>query len=392
MRIYPLKWLLPSAKEISAIVAPPYDVLSHEALVRYESSPLNIVHLTQPEGNEGSAAFEEALNKARMALQAWLQQGVWQAHREKSLFLYRLDANNHSQTGIVCGVAAQDVLNHTVCVHEKTRMDKEDERARHMEALGLHAEPVYFTYPGEPLSIEALADPMPLLDVTLLGVRHRLYGVRDGATLLRRFMDYSHVYVADGHHRTAAAVRVALNHPNNDEAQYFPAVIFPECEMVTYAYNRVVSQLSQQEIDTFLDRLKHAGFSPSVTNDEADPPAGCVDIWCHQRWHRIAFPQSQRYDVEILQEKVLAPILGIINPRTDARIRFVGGRESKQRIALESDPATSIAFAVSPIAMPEIRRTADAGGVLPPKSTWFEPKLLSGLFMHRFFHDDANSI
>ena len=264
------------------------------------------------------------------------------------------------------------------------------ERARHMEALGVHVEPVYFAYPGEPLSIETLAAPMPLLDVTLLGVRHWLYGVRDGAVLLQQFSDYSHVYVADGHHRTAAAVRIALNHLNNDEAQYFPAVLFPECKMVTYAYNRIVSRLSRHEVDTFLDCLKLAGFTPSVTNDEADPPVGSVDIWCHQRWHRIALPQSQMYDVEILQEKVLAPILGIVNPRTDARIRFVGGRDSKQRIALESDPATSIAFAVSPISMPAIRRTADAGGVLPPKSTWFEPKLLSGLFMHRFFSDDAN--
>ena len=392
MQIYPLKWLLPSAKDLASIVAPPYDVLSHNELACYEASPLNMVHLTQPEGNNDPMAFDGALKKAQRALCLWLQQGVWQKQREKAFFLYRLDADNHTQTGVVCGVAAQDVLNSTICVHEKTRMDKEDERARHMEVLGLHAEPVYFTYPGESLSMAKLAESTPLLDVTLAGVRHRLYGVRDGEALRRQFADYSHVYVADGHHRTAAAVRVALNHPDNDEAQYFPAVIFPECEMATYAYNRVVSNLSQQEIDTFLDRLVNAGFTPSVTEEETDPPAGFVDIWCHQQWHRIELPKSQAYDVEVLQERVLAPILGVVNPRTDARIRFVGGRESKQRLVRESDPATTIAFAVSPISMQAIRKTADAGGVLPPKSTWFEPKLLSGLFMHCFSEDSANKL
>jgi uncharacterized protein (DUF1015 family) len=285
--------------------------------------------------------------------------------------------------------------------HEKTRPDKEDDRTRHVQTLGAHAEPVFLTYRGR-TEIDVLAEPVltsaPLYDFTAPdGVRHTVWQVPDPDSWVDAFRSVPHAYVADGHHRSASAWRAgkerrAANpqHRGTEEYNWFLAVLFPADQLTILPYNRLVRDLNDKSAEQVLRELRDVGRLSSA--DHPRPPRpGTFCGYLADAWYRVEFDEESidrrdpigSLDVSLLQDRVLGPILGIGDPRTDQRIDFVGGirgtAELERRV---NSGEMAIAFSLYPTTLDQLMAVADAGAVMPPKSTWFEPKLRSGLFVH----------
>ncbi|MEP7227843.1 MAG: DUF1015 family protein [Gemmatimonadales bacterium] len=407
MRLNPFDALSPKPELAPQVAAVPYDVVNREeACELAQGNPYSFLHVGRADidlPSDVDPHDPRIYRKAREALDRFIAQGVLVREGAPALYLYRQIMNGRVQTGVVGCVHIDDYEQDVIRKHEKTRPDKEDDRTRHVLTLEAHAEPVFLTYRGRP-AIDVLSEPVlasdPAHDFTASdGVRHTVWRISDPAAWLEAFREVPHAYVADGHHRSASAWRAgkerrAANprHGGEEEYNWFLAVLFPGDQLTILPYNRVVRDLGGKSPIEVLQALRLVGRVSSA--DHPRPPRpGTFCVYLADAWYRVELEEQGidrqdpigSLDVSLLQDQVLGPILGVGDPRTDKRIDFVGGirgtAELERRV---KSGEMAIAFSLYPTTVDQLMAVSDAGAVMPPKSTWFEPKLRSGLFVHTF--------
>ncbi len=402
--IHPFRALRPRPDVAAAVAAVPYDVVStEEARALAAGNPLSFLHVSRAEIDlppdtdpHADLVYERAAaNFARLRSEAPLVEEV-----DPSLYLYRLRMGDHEQVG-VAGCFSVDEYEHDVIRrHERTRKDKEDDRTRHLLTLKAQTGPVFLTYPAsdeiDTLVARVVATPA-LFDFSAAdGVRHSIWRLDPGDrdVLVAAFERIPSLYIADGHHRAASAARARRDlrtgaAPGEPiEADTFLAVAFPEDQMQVLPYHRLVKDLGGQSPSAFLAAL--AGRVQVSPGSERPGGPGEVAMYLDGRWYTLRLaaaaagtPPAETLDVARLQAQVLGPLLGIGDPRTDTRIDFVGGIRGPAALVERVDGgAAAVAFAMHPVSVADLMTIADAGGIMPPKSTWFEPKLRDGLLSH----------
>lgn len=424
MIVKPFAAVRPTASVADQVAALPYDVYDRvEAVAAVDGEPLSFLNIDRPE-TQFSADVDmyapEVYAKARELFDARRADGTFVTEPAPCFYLYELTMNERSQTGVVACCAIDDYLENVIKKHENTLEKKELDRIRHIDALDAQTGPIFLTYRDSDaidILVAAVKKTAPLYDFAGEdGVTHRVWRMAAAseetacsqayAGLVAAFAKVPCAYIADGHHRAASAVKVGLarreanpGYDGTEEFNYFMSVLFPASQLSILAYNRVVRDLNGLTKDEFLNALAGANgpFEIIHTQESQLEPIdkGAVGMYLDREWYGLGvkpeFENSdpvEGLDVSILQEKVLAPILGIGDPRTDERIEFVGGirglRELERkvnRIDARGD-GLAVAFAMFPTSIDELLNVADAGRLMPPKSTWFEPKLRSGLFAH----------
>ena len=407
--IRPFPGLRPAAGRAAEVAAPPYDVLnSVEARARAAGRPWSFLHISKPEIDlpEDTDPHADAVYaKAAENLRHMIAEGVLVRDAGPCYYVYRLRMGGHVQTGLVAAASVADYDSNRIRKHEFTRPDKEDDRVRQIDALNAQTGPVLLAYQADASvdgRLASVAQSEPDVDIVADdGIGHQLWVVRDAevtAELTRRFDAMAALYIADGHHRSAAASRVAAarkadnaGHTGEESYNYFLAVMFPHDQMQILDYNRVVRDLNGLTEDQFLAALGER-FDVQAADDAVHPSrSGEFGLYLAGRWHRLAIdparvPQDDpvaRLDVSLLADNLLEPVLGISDPRRDPRIDFVGGIRGLGELEKRADSGEmAAAFAMYPTRMEELMAVADAEQVMPPKSTWFEPKLADGLVSH----------
>jgi len=400
--IAPFNALHAAGEHASEIVAPPYDVVTtDEARARAAGKPKSFLHVSRaeidlPAGTD--AHSDEVYSRAAQNLSALIDGGAMVKSARPTYFVYRMHMAGHSQTGLACGASLAAYAAGTIHRHELTRPDKEDDRVKHMVALDAQTGPVLLAYRPDAALAQVLDDitgraAAPEIDVTADdGVRHILWAVEDQASLdnIQRAADMLvHLYIADGHHRSAAAARVAK--ARGETAGRFLAVLFPSDELFILAYNRVVRDLGSLSEVEFLARLDEKYIvTPADAPVQPGQPTQ-IGLCLKSGWRKLErrdppspkAPTEDRIDVALLMSDILKPLLAIKDPRTDPRLDFVGGADVLEKMAKRvSSGAAAAGFALYPTAMDELMAVADSGEIMPPKSTWFEPKLADGLIAH----------
>ncbi|MGH7579796.1 MAG: DUF1015 domain-containing protein [Gemmatimonadales bacterium] len=406
MRLNPFRAVRPHPDLAAQVAAVPYDVVNRtEAAELARGNPHSFLHVGRSDidlPDDVDPSDPRIYARARGALDEFLAGGTLLQDPGPGLFLYRQIMDGRTQTGVVGCVHVDDYERDLIRKHEKTRKDKEDDRTRHVLTLNANAEPVFLTYRARP-EIDALVAGITtgspaLYDFTAPdGVRHTVWTAPDPEALATAFGGVTHAYVADGHHRSASAWRAGQElrarnpaHRGHEEYNWFLAVLFPSDQLRILPYNRVVRDLEGQTPSQVLLRLGRLG-ELTATREATPDRSGVFCIYLDGAWHRLeldpdAIDRSDpiaSLDVSLLQDRVLSPILGIGDPRTDKRIDFVGGirgtAELERRV---NSGEMAIAFSLFPTTLDQLMAVSDAGQVMPPKSTWFEPKLRSGLFVH----------
>ena len=407
--IQPFTGLRPAPEHAAAVAAPPYDVLSSaEARARAAGKPWSFLHVSKPEIDlpDGVDVYSAAVYaKAAGNLRNMVEKGVLRRDAEPCYYAYRLVMNGHTQIGLVAAASVAEYDANRIRKHELTRPDKEDDRVRQIDATNAQTGPVLLAYPPAWQVDDILAQAatgVPESDVTAdTGVRHTIWAIRDRDIIARitsTFDAMPALYIADGHHRSAAASRVAAErrvanprHTGDASYNYFLVVAFPHHQMRILDYNRVVTDLGGLSVAEFLSRVK-GNYSVEASAVAVKPARhGEVGLYVEGQWYRLQIKPAlaasndpvARLDVSLLSDHLLAPVLGIKDLRRDKRIDFVGGirglGELEKRVASGEMAA---AFALHPTSMTDLMAVADAGSIMPPKSTWFEPKLADGLVSH----------
>ncbi len=407
--IRPFAALRPAPGRAAEVIAPPYDVLSsEEARVRAQGRPWSFLHISRPEIDlppDTDPYAPAVYARARENFARMLAAGVLQRDPQPYYYVYRLVMGAHTQTGLVAVARVADYDSNRIRRHEFTRPDKEDDRVRQIEALNAQTGPVFLTYRRVAAvdAVVAAASASPAdVDVTADdGVRHTLWVMRAGQqcdAITRAFDAMPCLYIADGHHRCAAASRVAAarqaanpHHSGEEAYNYFLAVIFPDNQMQILDYNRLVKDLHGLTREALLARIESAFVVRPEAGAVRPARAGEFGMYLAGQWYRLAIrPQCvpaddpvRRLDVSLLQEQLLAPVLGIGDPRRDKRIDFVGGIRGLGELERRVDSGEmAVAFSLFPTSIHDMMAVADANQVMPPKSTWFEPKLADGLVSH----------
>jgi len=403
MKIKPFNALRPAADKAAQLASVPYDVVdSAEAKVLAEGNPYSFLRVSRPEIDlpEGTDVHSDAVYAQGVKrFKQFQQEGVLVREGTEKLYVYRQIMGTHSQTGLVVCCSSADYENNIIRKHEKTRKDKEDDRTRHCLDLNANSGPVFLTY-RDRKDIDGLvaevAKGAPLYDFTAVdGIRHTVWRVDgDSAVWIKAFDDVPLAYIADGHHRAAASARAAKarreanpNHNGTEEYNWFLAVLFPETQLKILPYNRCVVDLNGLDDAAFLAKTKTI-FTVTEAAD-GNPEGSCrCRMYLAGKWYTLAWedPKSDpvgRLDVSVLQDRLLAPVLGIDDPRTSQRISFIGGiRGTGELVKRVDSKRDAVAFSLYPVTVAQMMDIADAGQIMPPKSTWFEPKLRSGLLVH----------
>jgi uncharacterized protein (DUF1015 family) len=407
--IRPFSGLRPLPDKAAEVAAPPYDVLdSNEARERAAGKPLSFLHISKPEIDlpEGADPYSpEVYAKGKENFDRMIAEGVLKKDGAPCYYLYRLIMGDHTQTGLVAAARVADYDTNRIRKHEFTRPDKEDDRVRQVDTLSAQTGPVFLTYKHNAVIDELMTKATaaaPEIDIVAdTGVRHSLWVVRDAGALdliTRTFDAMDCLYIADGHHRSAAASRVAAarkaanpRHTGEEAYNYFLSVIFPDNQMQILDYNRVLKDLRGLSPDQFLAKVQTA-FSVEEGKGQCKPAkAGEFGMYLGGHWFRLTIkpgliPQHdpvKRLDVSLIQDNLIGPILGVADQRRDKRIDFVGGIRGLGELERRVDSGEmAVAFALFPTSMAQLMAVADAGEVMPPKSTWFEPKLADGLVSH----------
>ncbi len=405
--IQPFAALRPAPGRAADVVAPPYDVLSTaEARERVHGRPFSFLHISKPEIDlpEGTDPYAPAVYaKGAENLKKLIDSGVLARDPAPCYYAYRIVMGSHSQTGLVAAASVADYDTNRIRKHEFTRPDKEDDRVRQIDALDAQTGPVLLAYPSAPevdAILAAASAGTPDSDAELDGVRHTLWVIRNADSIARltaAFNAMHALYIADGHHRSASASRIAAArkaanpaHTGNEAYNFFLSVIFPAHQMRIMDYNRVITDLNGLTPDAFLEKIGTA-FSVEPATAQVKPErSGVFGLYLGGRWVRLTIRPELipadpvgRLDVSLLQNNLIAPVLGIADPRRDKRIDFVGGirglAELEKRV---NSGEMALAFALHPTRMEDLMAVADANEVMPPKSTWFEPKLADGMASH----------
>ncbi len=405
-RIKGFRPLRPKAELASRVASVPYDVVNREEAVALAAgNPLSFLHVVRPDIDfppDKHPYDPEIYDKAAANFQAMISDGVLQRDPTDSVFAYRQIMNGRAQVGIVCCVHVDDYENNLILRHEKTRKSKEDDRTRHVLALNANAGPVFLTYRGEGQINQMVAKAItaaPLYDFTAVdGIQHTVSRILTPQPFVDALTAVPYFYIADGHHRAASAWRAGKELrqrlPNGgtgqEECNWFLSVLFPSDQLRILAYNRVLRDTNGHTVSEILEKLAALGELEQTTNPVPDAPGSFCFLIDH-RWWKLTIPPDPLFrddpirtlDAAILERQVLHPIFGIQDVRTDPRIDFVGGIRGTaelERLCIPGDWAVGISMV--PTTLDQLMAVSDAGQIMPPKSTWFEPKLRSGLLVH----------
>lgn len=401
--IRPFAGLRPVPERAGDVVAPPYDVLnSAEAREMAQDKPWSFLHISKPEIDlpEDTDPYDPVVyRKAAENMEHMIDEGVLMRDDGPRYYIYRLTMGDHTQTGLVAAASVAEYDRNRIRKHEYTRPAKEDDRVNQIRALNAQTGPVLLAYRAQPeldTLLQNITRNDPVYDLEAHdGVRHTLWVIDDNAVIdaiSQGFEAMDALYIADGHHRSAAASRVAadLNRTDEDMSRYFLSVIFPHDQMKILDYNRVVRDLNGLDKHSLIERIE-AHFTCASENGPVAPSRpGEFGMYLDGQWYRLNIQADRvpddpvkRLDVSLLADHLLEPTLNITDPRTDSRIDFVGGirglGELEKRV---NSGEMAVAFSLFPTRMDDLMAVADAEQVMPPKSTWFEPKLADGLVSH----------
>ncbi len=383
----------------------PYDVVTtRQARQLVEGNPCSFLHVVRSEIDlpEGTDPFQESVyTQARANLERFLAQGTLVRESEATMYLYRQVLNHRSQIGLVCCCHVDDYARNVIKRHERTRPDKENDRTRHILTVGAQTGLVLLAYRAS-TTIEQLvqadmnARPLHHFN-TSDGVTHTVWPVRDPAVYVEHFARLDAAYIADGHHRVASAARAAAerragnaSHRGDEDYNWFTAALFPADQLTIMPYNRVVTDLGGHSAEQVLDQLSRVGEVTETDRLHPERPH-VVGIYLDGHWHRLEIEAAlvdatdpvRSLDVALLQSHVLEPIFGIGDPQTDPRLDFVGGIGAVDELERRVNAGTAaVGFSLYPTSIEQLMAAADAQQTMPPKSTWFEPKLRSGIFVH----------
>lgn len=408
--VQPFKGLRPKKNLAEKVASPPYDVLNtQEAREMARENPYSFLHINKPEIDlpDGTDPYSEAVyQKGQENLNRFIRDGILVQDSKACFYIYRQIMGTHSQVGLVAGASVDEYQKDRIKKHELTRADKEDDRVNHVNSLNAQTGPVFLTYKASP-EIDSLINTIisrpPENDFAADdGIRHTLWVV-DRDEEIRRIKDLfaalDTLYVADGHHRSAAAARVRdmrmknnPAHTGQEEYNFFLTVIFPDAQMQILDYNRVVTDLNGHSIKEFMNKVEEK-FEVQMVSGEVSKPArrNTFVMYLDGNWYTLqaktgTFDDNDpvaRLDISILMNNLLSPVLGITDPRKDKRIDFVGGIRGLGELKKRVDSGEmKVAFGLFPTSINDLMSIADAGKIMPPKSTWFEPKLRSGLVVH----------
>ncbi len=401
--IKPFAGLRPPSDRANDVIAPPYDVLnSEEARERAQGRPWSFLHISKAEIDlpEGTDPYDASVyQKAADNLEKMIAEGVLQRDEKPCYYVYRLTMNGETQTGLVAAASVAEYDVNRIRKHEFTRPAKEDDRVRQIEALNAQTGPVLLAYRSSD-EIDQLIDSVctqtPAYDLAADdGIQHTFWVVDDEKLIERLtagFDAMEAIYIADGHHRSAAGSRVAatLNHGVDAMSSYFLSVIFPHKQMKIFDYNRVVKDLNGLTVEQVIEKVT-TNFTVAESSEPVSPAQpGEFGMYLNAKWYRLNIDQSlipsdpvKRLDVSLLADNILEPLFGIHDPRTDPRIDFVGGIRGLSGLEKRVNSGEmAIAFSMFATSMEDLMAVADANKVMPPKSTWFEPKLADGLVSH----------
>ena len=410
--ILPFKALRPAVSKAKEVAALPYDVYSRQEAKEYiKDKPLSFLNIDRPEtqfeNNYDMYSKDVYLKADQMIKEEW-KKGIFVQEEYPAYYLYELTMNDHVQTGIVALSSIDDYLNDVCKKHELTVEVKERDRINHVDITSAQTGPIFLTYKAKNeirRKVNKIKQSKSLYDfISEDHIRHRVWIVSDKediSYLQKAFDQVESTYIADGHHRAASAVKVGLKrrkeHPDysgNEEFNYFLSVLFPDDELKILDYNRVVSDLNGYTYDEFLNRLNQK-FDISLLTEKRHPEhKNEITMYLNHQWYSLKAHDDivekrksssvLSLDVSLLQDEILSPLLNIGDPRTDQRIRFIGGIRGLDELVKETDQTSGAAFAMYPTSIQELLDVADHHLLMPPKSTWFEPKLRSGLFIHLF--------
>jgi uncharacterized protein (DUF1015 family) len=403
--IRPFRALRPVTERAQSVASVPYDVVNtEEARALADGNPLSFLHVSRPEIDlpAGTDIYSDAVyRKAVENFEKLIATCPLEKESEPSLYLYRLIMGEHEQVGIVACCSIDEYDNSTIRKHERTRRDKEDDRTRHMLMLRAQTGPVFLTYRNRTEideQVSAAIAKEPLYDLTAADeVRHTIWRLGDTESLVTSFESVPLLYIADGHHRAASASRAraelkeqSFAHTGNEDYNYFLTVIFPDSQMQILAYNRTVRDLNGLSKEHLLDEIR-SQFTVTENATPEPPGRGHWSMYLDGAWYGLQLSPAATQpagtvaslDVSILQDRLLDPILGIKDVRTDKRIDFIGGlRGTKELERLVDEGKAAVAFSLNPTTVGELLMVSDANEIMPPKSTWFEPKLRDGLLIH----------
>lgn len=407
--VKPFCCVRPDVSVAAQVAALPYDVYNRkEACETVKQNPLSFLNIDRAEtqfSDDVGVYDDRVYEKAKELLDRRMADGTFLADAKACYYLYQLTMEGRIQTGIVACSSIEDYQAGIIKKHENTREDKEVDRIRHVDTTNAQTGPIFLAYRSNPVLsklMNQVTQEAPLYDfVSEDGIGHRVWRMQEDALISQTeeaFASVPATYIADGHHRAASAVKVGLkrkaenpNHTGEEGYNFFLSVLFPDDQLMIMPYNRVVKNLNGLSKETFLTAVE-TGFT--ITNLGSEPYApekkGSFGMYLDGCWYALsAKPELliqdpvKGLDVSVLQEALLSPILGILDPRTDKRMDFIGGIRGLKELEWRVNEDMEVAFSMYPTSMEELFRVADAGMLMPPKSTWFEPKLRSGLFIHR---------
>jgi uncharacterized protein (DUF1015 family) len=409
--VKPFQAIRPRPELASRVAALPYDVMnSDEAREMVKGNPYSFLHVDKAEIDlDPSIGLydKRVYEKARANLQNMIDEKVFIQDAQANFYIYRQVMNGREQTGLVACASIDDYLNNVIKKHENTRADKEEDRIKHVDYCNANTGPIFLTYraQGEIESIlKRWTEQEPVYNICSEdGISHIIWLIDDNEVITRLqelFREVKYLYIADGHHRCASAVRVGQmrrkeqpDYTGEEEFNYFLAVIFPDSELYIMDYNRVVKDLNGFSQTDFLsavnerfDVTPYSGSGPYKPENKH-----IMGMYLEKQWYTLKVREGSfmaddpvdRLDVSILQNQLLKPILGIDDPRTDKRIDFIGGIRGLEELEKRVEEGMAVAFSMYPTGIDDLMDIADAGQVMPPKSTWFEPKLRSGIFVHK---------
>ena len=407
--VKPFICIRPAKEHAAEVAALPYDVYNRkEACAAVKGNPLSFLNIDRAEtqfSDDVDTYADCVYEKARELLDSQIADGIYVTDAGDHYYLYELTMDGRSQTGIVACCSIDDYVNGVIKKHENTREEKELDRIRHVDTVNAQTGPIFLAYRQNIALKEIVAEEKTkpaLYDfVSDDGIRHRVWRI-DGAdrtdAIEAAFAAIPSTYIADGHHRAASAVKVGLKrrtkHPGytgEEPFNYFLSVLFPDEELMILPYNRVVRDLNGMSTEQFFEKLKEKFELEEIGKEPYAPvQKGTFGMYLDGTWYALKILPQYRsadpvkgLDVSILQDHLLAPVLGIDDPRTDKRIDFIGGIRGLKELERRVSEDMEVAFSMYPTSIEELLSVADAGLLMPPKSTWFEPKLRSGLFIHR---------
>jgi uncharacterized protein (DUF1015 family) len=404
--IRPFQALRPPVERADRVASVPYDVVNtNEARELAANDPLSFLHVSRPEidlPDDVDPHSDQVYRKALENFQKLIEECPLVTESAPSIYLYRLIMGDHEQIGVVACCSIDEYDQDLIRKHERTRRDKEDDRTHHMLVLRAQTGPVFLTYRAnrevETMMMETTM-ANAIFDFTAAdGIQHTVWRVPDPVRFVHAFREIPFLYIADGHHRAASAARAraelkeqSFGHTGDEEYNFFLAVMFPDDQLQILPYNRAVRDLNGLSSTEFLEALRKA-FDVKENGNPDPASRGEWSMYLEGRWYTLRLPAGasapqgivDSLDVSILQDRLLDPILGIKDVRTDKRIEFIGGlRGSKELERLVNEGKAAVAFSLYPTTIEDLLRVSDAGEIMPPKSTWFEPKLRDGLLIHK---------